>query len=81
MTKAILKLEGMERLQGEAEVGGDYVRLLVDTPKAADDFDMPARGEIEINGRTSKIALENATPATNGDKGVVLTLRLFTPLG
>lgn len=81
MTRATLKLEGMERLDGTAEAGGDYVRLLVDTRKEIADFDTPARGEIEMDGKTSEVVLENASPATDGDKGIVLTMRLFKPVG
>lgn len=80
MTKANLKLEGLERLEGEAEVGGDYVRLLIDAPKDTTEFPTAARGEIDIDGTVSDVALENVSPASDGN-GVVLTMRLFKPMG
>lgn len=79
MTKAILDLKGLERLEGEAEVGGDYVRLRIDAQTKAIEFKAATRGEIQIDGVKSEVALENTSPASDGN-GVILTMRLFKPL-
>lgn len=81
MTNARLTLKGMDRLEGTAEIGGDYVRLLIDSRKDIADFDTSARGEIEVDGKTSDVVLENASRATDGDDRIVLTMRLFKPVG
>lgn len=81
MTKAILTLEGMERLEGTAEMGGDYVRLLVETRKETADFSPATRGQIEVEGKASDVVLENASMAIDRNDGVVLTMRLLKPLG
>lgn len=81
MTKAILRLEGQERVEGEAEIGGDFVRLLVADPADIAAFETPARGEIEFDGMTSDVALESAAPAPGEQKGMLLTMRLFKPVG
>lgn len=81
MTNAILKLDGADRLEGQAEMGGDYVRLSVTTMEGRGGIEPSARGTIEIDGATSDVTLENVSPAPDGGTGVVLTLRLFTPIG
>lgn len=80
MTNAILELEGQLPLEGKAESGGDYVRLLIKAPADNAGLSSAARGKIEIDGFTSDVALENVSPSPDG-QGTVLTLRLFKPIG
>lgn len=79
MTRATLTLDSGDSLQGDAETGGDYVRLHLETKTAPNSL-TGARGQIEIDGRTSKVLVEDITPAAEGD-GETVTLRLFTPTG
>ena len=79
MTKAILKLEGMQEIRGEAEKGGDYVKLLVDCAHAPGSFKTPVRGELEMEGDKTHVILESASPATDGAEGTLLTMRRLSP--
>ncbi|WP_136686159.1 hypothetical protein [Falsirhodobacter xinxiangensis] len=80
MTKAILKLDGSDHIEGQAEAGGDYVRLLVDGLTSAGDLKTASRGAIDIEGMTSDVVLENVSPSPDG-QGTILTMRLFKPIG
>lgn len=88
MTRAILKLEGSDQIEGDADAGGDYVRLLVDGLTDTGVVKTAARGEIEIEGTTSDVVLENSArhPRVRGpflrcgcssrsDKGASCTMR------
>lgn len=79
MTPATLILDSGDELQGDAEAGGDYVRLHLERRNASENLN-GARGRIEINGKTSKVLVEDVAPTTEGS-GETVTLRLFTPLG
>jgi len=79
MTKAVLKLEDMQQIEGEAEKGGDYVRLLVTADHSVESFITPSHGELEIDGDTTRIILESASPASDGSQGTLLTMRRLSP--
>ncbi|MEO1909763.1 MAG: hypothetical protein ABGX10_04935 [Paracoccus sp. (in: a-proteobacteria)] len=79
MTKAILKLKEKPQMEGEAEKGGDYVRLLISGDHAPESFTTPSHGKLEMDGDATQVVLESASPASDGAEGTLLTMRRFTP--
>ena len=75
--KATLKMEGHDGLTGTIEAGGDYIRFLTTANLSDDEIASLDEGEIEIDGRAEKVALESAHSSENGE--CTLTLRRFTP--
>lgn len=80
MTKAILEMEDAGRFEGEAEAGGDYVRLLVGGSIDTSNLEVAAKCKIKIEGITSEVVIENIGPSTDG-RDTVITMRLFKPIG
>lgn len=79
MTNARLQLDGLPPLEGTVELGGDYIRFKTGERLADLKDGSSHRGQIEIDGKSEKAALESVSEDTEDATKVVLTLRRFTP--
>lgn len=81
MLRATLQLDNAPAVQGSAETGGDYIRLLIQDQADASQFTGGTDGQIEIEGKSERVTLEGAADGTvAGRDGVVLTLRRHSPI-
>ncbi len=81
MLRATLQLDNVPALEGSAETGGDYVRLLIDDQNDASQFSGGTDGQIDIDGKSERVTLEGAADGSlAGQDGVVLTLRRHSPV-
>ena len=77
MTNATLTLEGLDRIEGTVETGGDYARFRADAALDESRIAGPHEGRLTINGRSERVILENYRALD--DKGCEITLRRITP--
>ena len=74
---ARLTLDSMPPIEGDVEVGGDYVRFTTATAPDKNAFGEPRDGTVEFDGHSEKVMLESAQQ--EGDAGFVLVLRRYQP--
>jgi hypothetical protein len=80
MSKATLTLEGIDQIEGTVETGGDFARFQADAIPDEGRINGPHEGQLEIDGTSERVIVENYRTANGEDGGCEITLRRIQPV-